>query len=117
MIFAGGGTKVYVATKPVDFRKGMDSLSVLVEQSLGLDPHSGAIYVFRSKRSDRLKVLVWDGTGLVMGYKRLEDGRFAWPSIRDGVMHLSPAQFEALVEGLDFRRVWARQSKPPLAAG
>ena len=117
MIVPGGGSKIYVATKPVDFRKGMDGLAVLVEQSLGLDPHNGSIYVFRSKRSDRLKVLVWDGSGMVMGYKRIENGKFAWPSMRDGVMHLSRAQFEALVEGLDWRRVWARTSEAPVAAG
>ena len=117
MIIAGGAVRIYVATKPVDFRKGMDGLALLVEQSLGLDPHNGAIYVFRSKRSDRLKLLLWDGTGMVMGYKRLEGGKFAWPAMRDGVIRLSRAQFEALVEGLDWRRVWARKAKTPVCAG
>ena len=99
MIFAGGGTKVYVATKPVDFRKGMDSLSVLVEQSLGLDPHNGAIYVFRSKRSDRLKVLVWDGTGLVIydGYGQTESvilvANFRCNEVRPGSMGLPAPGF------------------------
>lgn len=117
MISAGSGTRIYVATKPVDFRKGMDGLAMLVEQTLGLAPHNGSIYLFRSKRNDRLKVLCWDGTGLVMGYKRLEDGKFAWPPLRDGVMRLSRAQFEALVEGLDWRRVWARGITAPTRAG
>ena len=57
MIVSGGAIKIYIATKPVDFREGMDSLALLVEQSLGLDPHNGAVYVFRSKRADRLKIL------------------------------------------------------------
>ncbi|WP_404547136.1 IS66 family insertion sequence element accessory protein TnpB [Bradyrhizobium diazoefficiens] len=64
-----------------------------------LTPHSGLIVVFRSKRADRLKILLWDGTGLVLVYKRLgRDGRFEWPQISDGVMHLTRVQFEALFD-------------------
>jgi transposase len=73
--------------------------------------------VFRSKRGDRLKILVWDGTGLVMIYKVLAQGSFAWPKVQDGVMRLSRAQHEALFEGLDWRRVVARRVLPPAAAG
>jgi len=65
---------------------------------MGVDPHSGVV-VFRSKSGDRLTILVRDGTGLVLLYKRLEQGRFAWPRVRDGVMRLSRAQLEALFEG------------------
>ncbi len=72
--------------------------------------------VFRAKRGDRIKILLWDGTGLVMTYKRLEEGKFAWPAVRDGVMRLSRAQFEALFEGLDWRRVHARRVRKPAAA-
>jgi hypothetical protein len=61
--------------------------------------------VFRSKRADRLKVLVWDRTGLVLIHKRLEGGKFVWPQVRDGVIRLSAAQFAALFEGLDWRLV------------
>ncbi len=76
----------------------------------------GLIIVFRSKRGDRVKVLVWDGSGLVLTYKRLEDGKFAWPAVRDGVMRLSRAQFEALFDGLDWRRVHGpRRVRPPAA--
>jgi len=107
---------VFVATRPVDFRKGMDGLAAVVERELGLDPFSGALYVFRPKRGDRIKVLVWDGSGLVMGYKRLEAGKFAWPGIGDAIMRLSRAQFEALIEGLDWRRVRARRIARPRAA-
>ena len=108
--------KVVVATKPVDFRKGHDGLAAVVQKQLGLDPHSGVAVVFRSKRGDRIKVLYWDGSGIVLTYKRLEDGKFAWPAIRDGVMRLSRAQFEALFEGLDWRRVHARRVRRPTAA-
>ena len=74
-----GGTRIVVATQPVDFRKGHDGLAAAVHNELGLDPYSGVAYVFRAKRADRIKVLWWDGTGLVLAYKRLEQGRFAWP--------------------------------------
>ena len=102
-----------IATKPVDFRKGHDGLAAVAERELGLDPHSGIIVVFRAKRGDRIKVLLWDGSGLVMSYKRLESGKFAWPKIQDGVVRLSKAQFEALFEGLDWRRVMARRVHKP----
>lgn len=112
--------RVVVATRPVDFRKGHDGVAAVVQKQLGLDPHSGVAVVFRSKRGDRIKVLYWDGTGIVMTYKRLEDGKFAWPGVRDGVMRLSraqfEAQFEALFEGLDWRRVHARRVRRPAAA-
>jgi transposase len=116
MIPFGQSFRIVVATKPVDFRKGHDGLTAVVQEQLGLDPHSGLIVVFRSKRGDRAKILVWDGTGLVLIYKRLEQGSFTWPAVRDGVMRLSKAQFEALFEGLDWRRVMARRVPRPAAA-
>ena len=67
MIVPSGAVRVLVATRPVDFRKGMDGLAALVRESLGSDPYSGVIYVFRAKRADRVKLLLWDGTGLVAG--------------------------------------------------
>ena len=66
MIVPSGTVRVLVATRPVDFRKGMDGLAALVRESLGADPFSGVVYVFRAKRADRVKLLVWDGTGLVV---------------------------------------------------
>ena len=115
MILSSERFRVFVATKPVDFRKGMDGLAALVREHLRLDPFSGAVFVFRAKRSDRLKLLIWDGTGLVMVYKRLEDGKFRWPQITDGVMRLSSAQLAALFEGLDWARVHARRVARPTA--
>lgn len=116
MILPGQAVRVMIATKPVDFRKGHDGLAAVVQNKLGLDPHSGVVVVFRSKRGDRIKVLVWDGSGLVLTYKRLDEGKFAWPAVQDGVMRLSRAQFEALFEGLDWRRVHARRVRRPAAA-
>jgi len=94
-----------VATKPVDFRKGSDGLAALVREIMRADPFDGAIYVFRAKRADRLKLLFWDGTGVCLLAKRLEDHAFCWPKIEDGVMRLSSAQLSALLEGLDWKRV------------
>ena len=116
MTIPGASPRIVLATRPVDFRRGHDALAATAAVELGLDIHSGVIVIFRSKRGDRLKLLAWDGTGLVLTYKRLEEGRFAWPGIADGVMRLSRGQFEALFEGLDWRRVRARRPRRPEAA-
>ena len=118
MIGPTGAVRVMVATKPVDFRKGADGLAALVRESLAANPFSGAIYVFRAKRADRIKLVFWDGSGLCMFAKRLEDGIFRWPKIEDGMMHLSAAQLSALLEGLDWRRVHAaRETVTPAQPG
>jgi transposase len=101
MIGPTGAVRVMVATKPVDFRKGAEGLATLVRESMLADPFSGAVYVFRAKRADRIKLIFWDGTGLCLFAKRLEDGIFRWPKIEDGVMRLSAAQLSALLEGLE----------------
>ena len=105
MIVPSGAVRVMVATKPVDFRKGADGLAAPVRETMTAEPLSGAIYVFRAKRADRIKLIFWDGTGLCLFAKRLEDGIFRWPKTEDGVMRLSAAQLSALLEGLDWRRV------------
>ena len=110
------GARVLLATRPVDFRKGADSLAALVQTELRLQPFSGVVFVFRSKRMDRVKLLYWDGTGLCLLSKRLEDGRFQWPRLQDGVMRLSPGQLAALLEGLDWRRVHALRVPAPTVA-
>jgi transposase len=94
-----------VATRPVDFRKGADGLAALVRETMGADPFSGAVYVFRARRADRVKLIFWDGTGVCLVAKRLEDGEFRWPKVQDGTLRLSAAQLSALLEGLDWRRV------------
>ena len=116
MIGPTGAVRVMVATKPVDFRKGMDGLAAYVKEQLQADPFCGVVYVFRAKRADKVKLLFWDQTGLVLVTKRLEDGRFRWPAIEDGVMRLSPAQLSALLEGLDWSRVHMRRVARPTAA-
>lgn len=115
MLIPPGPVRVLMATKPVDFRKGAMGLAALVQEELRADPFSGVIYCFRSKRADQVKLIFWDGTGLCLFAKRLEDGKFRWPRIEDGVMRLSAAQLAALIEGLDFRRVHAARIARPRA--
>ncbi len=82
--------RILVASKPVDFRKGHDGLATVIQNELGRDPYSGVAYVFRTKRSDRIKVPWFDGTGRVLACKRLEQGRFVWPAVRNGVILSMP---------------------------
>ncbi len=105
MITSGADMQVMVATKPVDFSKQADGLAAIVQAALGADPFSGAIYVFRSKRMDRVKLLWWDGTGICLMAKRLEGTKFRWPPIEDGMMKLTAAQLSALLEGGEWSRV------------
>jgi transposase len=107
-----GAVRVLVATKPVDFRKGAEGLAPLVRETMKADPFSGAVYVFRAKRADRVKLIHWDGTGVCLFAKRLEDGKFRWPNVQDGVMRLSAAELSVLLEGLDWKRVHAAREIP-----
>ena len=104
-----------VASKPVDFRKGMDSLAALVMQALACDPFTGDVFIFRSKRSDRLKLLVWDGSGLCLITKRLESGAFTWPPVRDGAVTLNAVQLRLQFTGMYWTQIGARMV--PMPAG
>jgi transposase len=115
VIFGAVPARIYIATRPVDFRKGMDGLAAAVQQVLRLDPFSGVAFIFRAKRADRIKILIWDGSGLILIYKRLDEAKFRWPKIEDGVMRLSPVQLSALFEGLDWSKVRAVRKLPPQA--
>ena len=118
MIGPTGAVRVMVATKPIDFRKGAEGLAALVRDTMKADPFSGAVYVFRARRADRIKMIFWDGTGVCLFAKRLEERAFRWPAIEDGVIRLTAAQLSALLEGLDWRRVHdARDVAAPLQAG
>ena len=112
MIAPPAGTRILLATKPVDFRKGAHSLAALAAEALGADPFSGAVLVFRSRRADRIKILLWDGSGLVLVWKQLEASAFRWPAIVDGVVRLTPVEFAALFDGIDWRRVQAIREIP-----
>ena len=112
MITLPAGARVLLATNPVDFRRGAHSLAALADEVLNTDPFSGAVLIFRSKRADRVKILVWDGSGLVLIWKQLEANTFRWPPVVDGVLRLTPVEFAALFSGIDWRRVQATREIP-----
>ena len=118
MITIPAGARILLATRPVDFRKGGHSLAAVAQEVLAEDPFSGAVIVYRSKRADRVKLLIWDQSGLVLVWKQLQQGSFRWPPIKDGVMKLSAVEFAALFDGLDWTRVQTTKAihKPTVAA-
>jgi len=115
MIPVPSNTKVWLAAGVTDMRKGFNGLASLAEQVLRQDPYSGHLFVYRGRRGDLVKVIWWDGQGACLFSKRLERGRFVWPSPVDGKVALTPAQLAMLLEGIDWRaplRTWR-----PLTAG
>jgi transposase len=94
------GLKVYLHREAIDFRAGLNGLAILVEQALGLDPFAQAVYVFRNKRCDRVKILGWQRNGFWMMMKRLEADRFAWPDIAT-VPTVTVEQLHWLLDGID----------------
>lgn len=97
------GTQVWLVAGATDMRRGFDGLSAQVQTALLKNPFSGQLFVFRGRRGDRIKILWWDGQGLCLFYKRLEEGKFVWPMAKDGVIHLTQAQLAMLLEGIDWR--------------
>ncbi len=108
--------RIVVAMRPVDFRRGGESLAALAREVLNEDPYKGVIVIFRSRRADRIKIVTWDQTGLVMLWKALDGGKFQWPPVVDGCMQLSASQAAALLEGLEWRRIYPREVKAPTAS-
>ena len=107
------GMKVWIATGATDMRRGMNGLSLQVQEAFGGDPHAGDLYVFRGRRGDLIKVLWHDGLGLSLYAKRLERGRFIWPSAAAGVVAITSAQLGYLLEAIDWRNpqhTWRPQS-------
>jgi len=118
MMSIPSGVRIMLATRPVDFRRGAHSLAALAAASLGQDPFDGALIVFRAKRADRVKILLWDGSGLVLIWKQIQSGAFRWPPIVDGVMKLTSVEYAALFDGLDWGRIISTQRIPtPTKAG
>ena len=103
MIAFPSGVRVWLATGHTDRRKEFGTLAVLVQETLKRDPHVGDLYVFRGRQGDLLKVIWHDGQGACLFTKRLERGRFLWPSIADGVVTISSAQLSYLLSGIDWR--------------
>ena len=95
-------SKIWLYPQPVDFRKQIDGLVMLLAGQLNQEPNSGQVFIFRSKRSDRIKLLFWERNGFWLLYKRLEKGRFKFPSSSASHFELSPDQLSWLLSGLDF---------------
>ena len=115
MIPVPASTRVWLAAGVTDMRKGFNGLSALAETVLEQDPFCGHLFVFRGRRGDLLKMIWFDGQGACLFSKRLEKGRFVWPSAAQGKVTLTPAQLSMLLEGIDWRapeRTWR-----PLSAG
>lgn len=104
-------TRVYVAVEPVDLRGGFNRLAGLVKHTLQGDPLSGHLFVFTNANRNRLKVLYWDGSGFWLCAKRLERGRFAWPTGSGSCCTLRPEQWTNLVSGLEVvsQKNWYRR--------
>ena len=114
MMAPGPGVKVYLATQPCDMRKGMDGLAAQVQNVLAANPFCGALFVFRGKRGDLIKLIWHDDQGMCLFTKRLERGRFIWPTTTGDAVTISAAQLGYLLEGIDWRAP-IRTQRPELA--
>ena len=103
MIPIPSGVRIWLATGQTDMRKGFDGLALLVQERLKHDPHGGHLYVFRGRRGGLIKVLWHDGQGMCLFAKRLERGRFIWPSPADGAVAISAPQLAYMLDGIDWR--------------
>jgi len=115
MIPVPSGVRVWLAAGHTDMRRGFDGLALQVQETLKRDPHCGHLFVLRGRRGHLIKVLWYDGQGMCLFSKRLERGRFLWPSAGEGTIKITPAQLGYLLEGIDWRmpqRTWR-----PTAAG
>lgn len=97
--------KIYLYQKPLDFRKQMDGLTMVVATEMEGQPNDGSIYLFRNRTRDKLKVLMWERNGFFMGYKRLETGRFDFPKIQEGKIQLNLEQLYLLFSGLPMTKL------------
>jgi transposase len=115
MIPVASGVRVWIATGHTDMRRGMNTLALLVQEALKRDPHGGDLYVFRGKSGKLIKILWHDGLGTSLYAKRLERGRFIWPTATDGAVVITSAQLGYMLEGVDWRN--PVQTWRPAAAG
>jgi transposase len=103
VILIPSGSRVWIATGHTDMRRGMQGLALQIQEHLKRDPHAGDLYIFRGRRGDLAKVLWHDGLGLSLFAKRLDRGKFIWPSAMEGVVSISAAQMAYMLEGIDWR--------------
>ena len=103
MLSFTGSLKIYVAVEPCDLRKSFEGLSGLATTVLQQDIRGGSLFVFSNRTRNRLKILYWDGTGLWVMAKRLEEGTFSWPQGEEKVIRLRPEALAMLTDGIDLR--------------
>ena len=103
MINLPTGTRIWIVAGITDMRNGFNGLASKVQMTLKDDPLSGHVFIFRGRNGSQVKLLWSTGDGLCLLTKRLEQGRFAWPSARNGKVFLTPAQLAMLLEGIDWR--------------
>ncbi len=102
----GNDVEVYLCRDIVDMRKSINGLSILVEQTLGLDPFAAQLFVFCNRKRDKVKILYWERSGFVLWYKRLEKNRFPWPDERaDAVVSMTGRELNWLLDGIDWFRL------------
>jgi transposase len=101
----GEPEQIWLAVAPVDMRRGIDGLSMIVQETLGQAPCAGMVFVFRNKAGNRLRLLVWDGNGVWLCQRRLHRGGFVWPKVGDASFCINRAQWEWLVPGVDWQRL------------
>jgi transposase len=99
MIGSTAGVQIWMATTPVDMRQGFDRLAARVREQLGHNPLGGHLFVFRNRSAERVKILWWDGSGLVLYYKRLERGTFRFPSTSEAALTIDSTQLLQLLSG------------------
>jgi transposase len=105
MLSIPAGVRIWLVAGMTDMRRGLDGLSAVVQTMLSADVLSGQLFIFRGRRSDRVKIIWHDADGLCLFYKRLDRGKFVWTQAADGAVLLTPAQLSTLLEGIDWRRV------------
>ena len=103
MIPVPSGVRVWLAVGRTDMRREMNGLALQVQEALRRDPHAGDLFVFRGARGDLIKIIWHDGLGMSLYAKRLEKGRFIWPSPADGVVGISASQLAYMLDGIDWR--------------
>lgn len=104
MISEVSNREVYLACGSTDLRKSIDGLAVLVKEAFDLDPFSKCLFVFCNKKKDKIKILQWEHNGFWLHYRRLERGKFDWPTLEDRVVNISYREFRWLLDGLSIEQ-------------
>jgi transposase len=100
-------SQIWLVVEPVDMRAGIDGLSLRIQNALDRSPCDGSAYAFRNRRGTRLKLLIWDGTGVWLCHRRLHKGHFIWPTSTNSVITLTAQQWQWLITGVDWQRLTA----------